>query len=347
MKATPEHLSDELRDADQSREDPLPEAGGQQTPPSLPPSGNGLRETDHDDKDDAVEGNGRDNALLTQLRLGRVRSRGGGAHDLSRLDEERRRIADEIKEYYNTLPGVLRSDPHAQEACLEELLSAERLLAKERLHRDDVIDARQAVTRVAIRLARSDSARFSFIFVALTIYLAVAVGAALGYVGHRGGWFSPAAGDMSFMNIPLPVWLWATIGSFTSMLFRVGHLPINPAGAVCRCGSKAPHKILARVPSRALVGFGPAEALLHKPQCCKRMRTGVSTAWIATTALDPSGGSRAHSHSAMSTMTAQQSEISSPCGPSAPGARCSWTAATRCRARPPRCGRAARTWCAR
>lgn len=153
---------------------------------------------------------------------------------LSRLDDERGQIAADIERYYNQLPAVLKSDPQAQEECLEKLLAAERILANPELTREDIIDARQAVTRVAINFARLESARFSYTLVLGIIYVGGIVGGGLGFLGYRFGWFSPGATDLYFLSVPFPVWLWALIGSFTSMLFRAGHLPFNDRAEAIR-----------------------------------------------------------------------------------------------------------------
>jgi hypothetical protein len=135
-----------------------------------------------------------------------------------------RALLKEIDEKYEQIPKLLKAVPEVQEECLTYLLDAEYLLAQRPLPRREILYARIKVTRVNILLTRSATSLKSVTTVIAIIYLA----AILVALAYWLGWFKllvdPNHTDW-VLGVPLPIWAWSAIGSFTSMLLRAGQFP--------------------------------------------------------------------------------------------------------------------------
>jgi hypothetical protein len=150
-------------------------------------------------------------------------------HFMSLSDEERHRVIEikkEIDQFYDRVPTALQASPEAQNRCLNYLLEAEQILAHERVSREDIIQGRLAVTRVGIEMARARTSRISFWVVGILVYIIAALVFAAFSIGlFKGSSTAEAMNEQLVIGIPLPVWIWAIIGSFTSMLLRAGQFP--------------------------------------------------------------------------------------------------------------------------
>jgi hypothetical protein len=140
--------------------------------------------------------------------------------DQAKVDTLLREIDDRYREIPSRRLGAL---PDVQEKCLSLLLEAENALSKRPLERKDIITARLALTRVHIQLATATASQTSFAVPAGIIYII----AILVFLGIQFGWFNLMNMDKPVLvvGIPLPIWMWSVIGSFTSMLLRAGQLP--------------------------------------------------------------------------------------------------------------------------
>lgn len=150
-------------------------------------------------------------------------------YEPAELDElEKSRVGSlrkAIDQHYEAIPKKLRDLPEAQRNCLEFLSKAEQLLTPP-ISRKDVIDAKLALARLEIEMGRSQTAMTSFLIVVLIMYFFGALVAAAIYT-DRISVDVPASilNSQLIMGIPFPIWLWAAIGSLTSMLLRAGQSP--------------------------------------------------------------------------------------------------------------------------
>jgi hypothetical protein len=133
----------------------------------------------------------------------------------------------EIEKLNDRIVRELQSSPTAQRSSLDALsLAANELEERSEgpgLTLFDLLAVRRRLSLVDIELARASTRRFSTKVVAMLIY-AVAVGTAIlvwtGVLNVDEG--SAALNEELFLGVPTPVWIWAAIGSFTSMLLRAG-----------------------------------------------------------------------------------------------------------------------------
>ena len=91
------------------------------------------------------------------------------------------------------------------------------------------IDAsRREPTRLQIEMTRTESAKTSFLVVVMMVYIFSAL-AGTAVTFDLVDLSSPASqlNQQLVMGIPKPVWVWAIIGSFTSMLLRAGSFPFS------------------------------------------------------------------------------------------------------------------------
>lgn len=163
---------------------------------------------------------------------------GSSPEQYSEEQEVQRRaqgIREEIDKYYETVPTKLQTTPEVQQKCLDRLLNAERRLSQRPLSRIDLILAKREVTEVAIEMERAKGRRRSTGIVGVVIYLFAGVA----ILGFQAGIFSTQVSAEEFNQqlvaaIPFPVWIWAIIGSFTSMLLRAGQFPFSDINEAIR-----------------------------------------------------------------------------------------------------------------
>jgi hypothetical protein len=132
----------------------------------------------------------------------------------------------EIDKDYPAIRTTLRNIPEVQSRCLRHLLEAEKSLNHCPLQPEDIINATGSVAEVDIELTKATAGRMSFIVVGVVSYVL----ALLVYLAYCRSLFESrsAAAELNkylVVGIPLPVWLWSIIGSFTSMLLRASQFP--------------------------------------------------------------------------------------------------------------------------
>ncbi len=145
-------------------------------------------------------------------------------------DEEKavRLIHQRIGQLWQEVPRRLRHFPESQARCLDHLSAAETALLPTTLTRERIIDARRAIATIDIELQRQRTSFVSLVIVACVVYLFVA--AMAGFYATTDLFADQSAeafNAIRFGGIPLPVLLWAVVGSLTSMLFRAGSYPFG------------------------------------------------------------------------------------------------------------------------
>ena len=143
--------------------------------------------------------------------------------ELDRIEEIRRAIDT----YYDEIPVRLRDYPDAQSRCLELLSNAEVALTPP-VGRKSLIQSRLDLTRLEIEMTRTESAKTSFLVVVMIVYIFSVLGGTA-VVFDLIDFSSPASelNQQFVLGIPQPIWVWAIIGSFTSMLLRAGSFPFS------------------------------------------------------------------------------------------------------------------------
>ena len=152
------------------------------------------------------------------------------SHRIEEIRRARDRLASysrAIDTYYDEIPVRLRDHPDAQSRCLELLSNAEVALTPP-VGRKSLIQSRLDLTRLQIEMTRTESAKTSFLVVVMMVYIFSAL-AGTAVTFDLVDLSSPASqlNQQLVMGIPKPVWVWAIIGSFTSMLLRAGSFPFS------------------------------------------------------------------------------------------------------------------------
>ncbi len=127
-----------------------------------------------------------------------------------------------IRKYYEIIPTSLKNVPDSQERCLQYLMGAE-----ESLNKGEFIQSRIFLTRIDIEINRLKSSKTSFFIVVTIVYMFAVAGIVFVASGALG--LGTSAADMNkilYLSIPEPIWFWAVVGSFTSMLLRAGTFPL-------------------------------------------------------------------------------------------------------------------------
>lgn len=146
---------------------------------------------------------------------------GAAPHDeIEALDER-------IRGYYALIPRALVAEPETQLEALHLVQEAERVLIPP-VDRTHLIDAHLHLAQVDIEIERSRGARGSSYVLAGILYLVglfILAGQGLGL--FRTGVDALTMNGFMLIGIPVPIWLWAVIGSLTSMLLRAGNFPFR------------------------------------------------------------------------------------------------------------------------
>ena len=132
-------------------------------------------------------------------------------------------LRQKIADYYRDIPTKLESQPDIQERCLTNLVAAQRAFEE-----NDFIQCRLYLTRIEIEMNRAKGAKTSFAIMVTIVYMFAVFMFAAVYAGAV--WTNIPAEELNksmFMGIPEPIWFWAVIGSFTSMLLRAGYFPFQ------------------------------------------------------------------------------------------------------------------------
>ena len=158
------------------------------------------------------------------------------------ISEQIKELRIKINNYYQKIPIDLREVPEIQKLCLGYLSEAEKSLSKE-----DIISCRIALTQIEIELYRAKNAFRSFAIVVFIIYFF----AIFPLLAYRGNWFGiqqlellkilvadgmtpEQLNETLFIGIPIPIWFWSIIGSFTSMLLRASYFPFRNSNEALR-----------------------------------------------------------------------------------------------------------------
>lgn len=147
---------------------------------------------------------------------------------LSRAERERaEELRNHISQLYGDITTSLQAFPEVQTRCLDYLSEAEQHLDSRPLQGKDILASRRAVAQVEIELTRARSRRQSFMVVGVLVYIVVGL---VGLASATGLLAITYAGveelNRQFLvGVPLPVWIWAVVGSLTSMLLRAGQFP--------------------------------------------------------------------------------------------------------------------------
>jgi hypothetical protein len=128
-------------------------------------------------------------------------------------------LQDEITALYASLPGKLERHESMLATALEQLREAEEALAEAHTDPMRVVDASILLAKIKATVARARGSSASFFAVLLIVYVIVILVAA----GYTSGLFElKNVRELAILEVPVPIWIWALIGSLTSMLFRAG-----------------------------------------------------------------------------------------------------------------------------
>jgi hypothetical protein len=145
---------------------------------------------------------------------------------MTEVDVKVEGIRKQIEAYWKDIPINLKAFPEVQKECLENLLHAELAITKEQLTPEDIIGCQIYLSSIEIEMRKARARNTSSFIIGAAVYIAAIITIiSLKYGFINFGIPASELNNILFLGIPIPVWIWAIIGSITSVLFRVGQFP--------------------------------------------------------------------------------------------------------------------------